>query len=199
MNAGAPHKVLFKFGDIEFSAEGAVETCRSQFDDFMTFLRASGAEPRRPAASPQPAARENGEPREQSEKSRPTEDLSCSDRTDQVENGEIARLRGLFHEDDRDVISLRRKPDTETSDRDGLLLLLLGYRLLRSQRSVPARALMLGARQSGIKVKDRVSSFLGPLPHLVTREASKHGNCYALTNPGHDSALELLNKMLAQA
>ena len=202
MNGATAHRVHFRLGQVEFNAEGPAETVKEQFTSFLKFASTHGATFHVPAARLHGTVPENGNGRESEGQNAarpsplPPTDPIRSDDQDGLD--EAANTASVFSEDEHTgVISLRALPRTNAPETDTLLLLLLGHLTLKRARNVKATALMRGAKQSGIKMGDRISKFLVPYQSLVTRGGDRHASWYALTNPGIEHAKKLCSEILA--
>jgi hypothetical protein len=189
MTDDAAQKVHFKVGDKEFGAEGTVETVQRALAIFLDLI---GAEPNGGGASPDDSGNHDGAPVDPPSPSNPV--------LPDCPNGDAdsATLEQMFREEADGVISLRSLPRTASAAADGLCLLLLGHLVLKNRPSVSAKILMKGAKQSGIAVRDRVSTFLGKCSQYVVAHGTTRGTAYALNNPGIDYTKNLLKETLRQ-
>lgn len=98
-------------------------------------------------------------------------------------------------QDRNGVVSLTAMPRTERSEADALLVVLLGYSILRNLHTVSAPQLMQSARQSGIQA-DRIDRILAPYGNYLTVGGFKKGKKYGLNNQGITRAKEVLKGIL---
>jgi hypothetical protein len=167
-----PHKVRIKIGDAEFEAEGSEESVKQQYADFLAALAVAG---------PQKAPKADG--------------AKGNNQQDAAEPDKSALTR-LFQVDG-DLVSLKFLPKTETATPDALMLLLLGYALLKNQEMVLGTQLTRAARQSGLAKIERVDRAFGKYgDDFLQRGGAKKGTRYGLNNQGTNKAKELLAMML---
>jgi hypothetical protein len=195
MNGETAHKVQCRLGHLEFSAEGREEIVH---EEYAGFLRAASAlDLRAPQAVPETR---DGRDHDEDNPSRSTPSATANPDRHGVQDGpgHASNMIDVFAKDEKTgVISLRALPRTQSPETDALLLLLLGHLIIDKRRSVRAPLLAKGARQSGMKMDDRVTTFLEPHRALVTRGGPTHGSMYTLTNPGIAHAERLLSDILA--
>ena len=165
--ADEPYKLHVKIGDAVFEAEGPKDTVEAQFQLFLELARNAPPPPPSPIEPPAPQTRET--------------------LTDE-------ESRQLF-DDEGELISLHVLPPTENRQRDTLLLLLWGYRVLKRQVAVTAGELIHAARQSGLKL-DRIDRILNASTEYVRSGGAKKGKRYSLNNQGINHAAQLARSML---
>jgi hypothetical protein len=171
-----PHKLHIKIGHVEFNAEGSEATVNEQYKKFLEVVAAVGLSQ---ANEPPPGA-DNGFARQ---------DVPALPQAPSA-----AEMQRVFSEDGEGVISLRLLPKTDSRAADAVVMILYGFRALKSQIDVPAADLIQGLRQSGISL-DRIDRVLAPYDQYVQRGGTKRGSRYALTNPGVSHAEKLVSEM----
>jgi len=197
MNTTTALKVHFKIDPPEFTAEGATDVVVRLYDDFVGLVRTREPLHRPPVNYRQSTMNEADDDHESEEQNEQAKDSSPPIRSEHLVNGAAPKFGRLF-EDNGNTLSLRRLPQTGDVRTDALILLLLGYRVLRNQQNVLAGPLLKGAKDSGVKIDDRVARILKKVPHLVIRPQPGQKSPYRLTNPGVDHAMDIANKLLAQ-
>jgi hypothetical protein len=170
----APHRIRVKYGEAEFDAEGAEDTVKSQYKEFMEFL----------ASAPKLIATAA---RDQEEDDDEGDGAVVSKRQSDL-------LKRAFRTEGNDV-SLRVLPPGNgdgNRDADALVVLLYGFLRLNSQQEVSAMALMAAARQSGLQ-RERLDRVVPA--DFVNRGGHRKGVRYSLNNRGIARAEELLERM----
>jgi hypothetical protein len=171
----APHRIRVKVGNAEFDAEGAEDTVKSHFEQFMSLVASL------PASMTNPVE-QNGDGKENNNR---TAESVVSERQAEL-------LERAFRVDGEQV-SLRVLPPTNgTRDADALVVLLYGFLRLVNQQEVSASGLMAAARQSGIQ-RDRIDRTV-PV-EFTNRGGHRKGVRYSLNNRGITRAEELLENM----
>lgn len=175
------YKIRVKIGDHEFEAEGPADAVKEQFAAFKELVGAAPA----PKGTPPPA--------------KPS--LPDSEDNDSREPGssDRDRLKLLFSEEsDGRLITLRIPPQGERREADALLLIALGYRLLKGVDEVLVTVLKEASHRSGISIQrvDRVAS-RDVSDNLFIKTGSGKGGKYRLTNTGITRAKELMETALS--
>lgn len=173
-------KLRVTMGANDFEAEGSQEYVEKQFDIFIETLERFGfakdIEPKDPPANKKDAARAVGG-NGQSGTAAPAYPPAGSPLPISLES-----MRKIAHQDG-DLITLTALPTGETAEADGLMLLLLAHKAMRSLDSVPTDDVLAGMRQSGYTV-ERLDRIVQSIETLVIRTGVKRGTKYRLTNPG---------------
>lgn len=170
---GSAYKLHVKIGQSEFTAEGTEESVKQDYERFLAAL----------SIVPSPA--------------RPlTENLQIQPGRSEITTPDLEPtvLQRAFTEDQQGIVSLRVRPSTPNRVADALLLILYGFRFLRSQHDVPVIQLMEAARQSGVGI-DRIDRAIAPHRELITYGGTRRGGRYGLNNPGVIMAETLLREM----
>lgn len=177
-----PYKLHIKIGPHEFHGEGSEERVRADFEEWKNLIT-GGAAPQKPGQAPTPQV------------------IGVAD-VMTPGDADTQRLNRLFLQDDKGVISLKIRPTTETPVADALLLILLGYKLLKNKEDVLVTQLNAALDKSGTGAGERidrapgVSSYLRD--NLIIKGGRARGGRYQLSNTGVARAQALMESMLAQ-
>lgn len=109
-------------------------------------------------------------------------------------------LAPIFHQDPNGrMLSLTARPSGDSSELDGLLLILLGHKEIRGEELVSSDELLFGLKQSGYTIEraDRVA-IRGESQGLLTRTGVRRGTRYRLTVPGIARAKKTAEELLEQ-
>jgi hypothetical protein len=200
MSSATALKVQFEWRQYKFGAEGSPEDVDDQFDKFLRF--ASDHEASDPPVRLNRTAVETGADRENDEYEEerafplpPASTVGLSEQNGRSHTSIAADIAAdVFAKDAHGgMISLRVLPRTSAPETDALILLLFAHLTIDNRRSVSGAILAKGARQSGVRLDDRVVTFLEPYRDLVTRSGPPNGSVYSLTNPGIAHAKAILN------
>lgn len=158
------HRIKIKLGDAEFEAEGSEQSVQAQYELFLSALkRETAKEP----GTPNPKANGAVEQERQASPSAFDETL-------------LARIFELRQDG---VIALRVLPKGNDKEADALLLLLYGYRRLKTEEDVLATHLLRAAQHSGVAVY-RPAHALAVYDQFLIRGGQKKGSTYSLNNQG---------------
>lgn len=157
------HKIKAKIGDDIFEGEGAEESVRADYRDWLTRVD-------REKTNPIPKA-----------VSQPPGDIEIDD----------ARLARIFELRQDDLVVFRIQPPKTLESADILTLLIFGYRKLKNQENILATQLLKAARQSGFTV-DRIDRIAEPyIGQYILRGGQRKGATYTLTTQGILKAQEI--------
>lgn len=169
-------KLHIKVGPHEFEGEGPEETVKKSFDDWKSLVASiPPAETIRTAAPTSSAGGTNGS-------------------AAALETDELSRL--FVHDEKKGLVTLRILPRGDERDANAALLVLLGFRQLKSQDEVPVTQLKPALKQSGCNV-DRVDAVVEKYQRegLINKGGSGKGGKYSLTNSGVEKAHTLARTM----
>lgn len=176
-----PYKVRAQFGAFAFEAEGDKDTVMEQYRMFLDALKATSAAVPLPKSTPPQSV-----PVTQVESLERGIDLPAPD-----SGGISPELLERAYSRERGVISLRVIPPGKTGAADALLLLLLGYHVLKGEHDVYGTQLMKAARISGLPI-DRIDRVISDHRGLFIRGGARRGARYALNNQGKVRAKAIL-------
>ena len=180
------HKLKVKFGEFEFEASGTEASVQKQFELFMKGVTA-------PPVPKQPLP-----PKDGAGGTGTNTDGAKSDRPRQTSVGaaiEQQTIDSAFACDAKGTVSLKAIPsDSENSNADALLLILYGFRVVKSQNDVMVTQLAIAARQSGVNV-ERVDRTIAARQGLFLKAGLRRGGKYQLNNRGIQHAEALLRDM----
>jgi len=164
------HRIKVKLGDAEFEAEGAEDKVQAQYEQFLTAIAHA---PKPSVDTPLTKDKKNDQP------PGPVDD---------------ALMMRLFEQREDGIVALRVLPQGTEREADTLLLLLYGYKRLRSEQNILATRLVRAANHSGLKLTylNRVQA---QLTQYVMRGGQRKGATYALNNQGVLKAEEIAAKM----
>lgn len=182
-----PHRIRIRFGEAEFEAEGSADVVGENYARFMALLETKEPPAPRPVDRPREEASAVEQPQGRTAEGPPGD-------TEALGEEELRRLF-LQH---GSLVSLRLLPHGKEREVDALLLILLGYRLLRQQHDVMATQLMKAAKQSGLQV-GRLDRTIGKQTAQVTSGGSGRGKRYALNNQGVRKAEQIARSILGGA
>lgn len=168
------YKLHIKIGENEFNSEGPAEIVKEAFDTWRELIASM---PSKPTVSK--------EGRNNSKYIDP-------------DNIEPERLNRLFlYDPTKDLMSVRIFPRGTERERDTLLLILLGYKVLKDKHEVMATKLTRSMRQSGCKVT-RVDRLAAKYINqgLVNKGGMAKSGHYSLTNTGLARAIEIMDEIL---
>ena len=167
-----PYKLNVKIGEHEFNSEGAAEDVKEAFSIWKELIASTNH-------SAAPKEQRNGF-------------FSAGSQ------GEAERLNRLFlHDPNKDLVSVKIFPRGNDRERDTVLLILLGYKLLKDQHEVMATKLTPAMRQSGCKL-DRIDRIAAKYVHqgLINKGGIGKSGRYSLTNTGVAKATEIMEGLL---
>jgi hypothetical protein len=169
------YKISAKLGSAEFSAEGAEESVRADYDRFLAALRerTAGAEV----------------------DSGPNGGIAAS-ATDSV-GVDASILQAVFKVDEeRSLVSLRVLPTGDSAERaaEAALLILYGFHTLLGNTEAPVTKLLASLRESGITV-ERFDRTIGRHSDLILKGGQKIGARYRLNNLGMAHAAKALRAL----
>ena len=175
----SPYRLKIKVGQHEFEAEGSPEDVREQFQAFKEMI---AVVPLSPTPNPQiqPAKDQNGQER-------------APEKTD-VPLGELA-LTEIMKVEVR-TVSLTVRPKTLI---DGILLILLGQKLLRQNDSVTGGEILNGLKTTGgleFGRIDRVMEDIGKDGDIIITGENR-GKRYRMTNAGVTKARRIASELIA--
>ncbi len=167
------YKIQTKIGSAEFSAEGAEESVRADYDRFLRVLEA------RPAASDFRQA--NGSSEQGAE--------SAGDLDQSL-------LQAVFKTDqEHGWVSLKVLPPADSSNRaaDAAVILMYGFHKVLDQSEAPVTKLLGGLRESGISI-DRFDRVIAAHSGLILKGGQKIGAKYRLNNQGMIQAATMIRQ-----
>jgi hypothetical protein len=167
------YKIQTKIGSAEFSAEGAEESVRADYDRFLRVLET------RPAASDFREA--NGSSGQAAE--------SAGDLDEPL-------LQAVFKTDqEHGWVSLKVLPPADSSNRaaDAALILIYGFHRVLGQSEAPVTKLLGGLRESGISI-DRFDRIIAAHSSLILKGGQKIGAKYRLNNQGMIQAAAMIRQ-----
>jgi hypothetical protein len=166
------HRIKAKLGPHEFDAEGDRELVSKQYDQFLAAVTAI-------AQTPNPMAPGKPDGRQDNISGEPSADV----------------LNRVFRNDE--PFSLLAKPKSDNADADGLIVLMYGMAVLKSEKYVTGAMLMKSAKQSGLKLKaDRVDRTIDEyINKYVNAAGNKRGLRYSLNNEGIKHAVRLIKEL----
>ncbi len=169
-----PYKLNIKVGPHEFHGEGAEESVRRDFEEWKSLI--STAEASKAGTN------------------------KFTNTAPEAGAGEIdqQQLSKLFINDEKkSLVSLKLLPQTDDRDGDALLLILLGFKLIRQQEEVSVTDLTPALKQSGC-TGDRVDRIASRAlsQNLLHKGGRAKGSRYSLTNSGIEYAKNLSNSMI---
>jgi hypothetical protein len=167
------YKIQTRIGSAEFSAEGAEESVRADYDRFLRVLEA------RPTASNFREA--DGSPVQGAES---TGDLDES------------LLQAVFKTDqEHGWVSLKVLPPADSSNRaaDAAVILIYGFHRVLGQSEAPVTKLLGGLRESGISI-DRFDRLIAAHSSLILKGGQKIGAKYRLNNQGMIQAAAMIRQ-----
>jgi hypothetical protein len=171
------YKLQVKVGEHEFSSEGPVESVKEAFEAWKELI-----------SLPSP-----GQLRTNKERINGFE-LSAGYTLD------TDQLNRIFHYDSaKDLISVKIFPRGDDRNRDTLLMILYGYKTLKTQHEVLATKLTPAMKQSGCKIDrlDRIASrYINQ--GLINKGGMGKSGHYSLTNTGMVRAVEIINELLTR-
>lgn len=169
-----PYKLHLKIGPHEFSAEGPAEVVKQDFEMWKSLIHDLPAQSALPASS-----EKNGK--------------AGSD-TSALPKEQIERIYLL--DDKRDMLTLRILPRSDDRYADALLLVVLGYKIIKGTDEIMVTQLKPAMRQSGCMVEriDQVAAKYVRQGYLNKGGMGKGGR-YSLTNSGIEKATALLNSL----
>ena len=168
------YKLHVKIGEHEFNSEGPAEVVKEAFETWKELI---GSNPGKTTTSRE---RYNGFE---------SADPSTLD---------TERLNRVFlYDSGKDLVSVNIFPRGADRVRDTLLLVLLGYKALKSQHEVMATKLTPALRQSGCKI-DRVDRLAAKYINqgLINKGGMAKSGRYSLTNTGLARAIEVMDDLL---
>jgi hypothetical protein len=169
-------KLHMKVGPHEFDGEGPADAVRKSFDDWKSLVASMpSAETTYATANSSLGGGINGS-------------------AGVLEAEELARL--FVHDEKKGIVTLRILPRGDDRDANAALLVLLGFRQLKSQDEVPVTQLKPALKQSGCNV-DRVDAVVGKYQRegFINKGGSGKGGKYSLTNSGIEKAHTLTRTM----
>jgi hypothetical protein len=199
MNSASAYKLHCELGPYKFDAEGREEIVHDAYNGWLRAVQDPASTFLTRDHHTVPVNGSGGEHEEHDAvRASPVPPVNPVHPGDQDGRGITSQTAYIFIKDDKSgLISLRHVPRTASPQTDAIILLMYGHLIIDNQRSVDAKLLTKGARQSGVKIADRVSPLLEPYPLLVTRGGHRRATRYALTNPGIAHAKKLLSDLLA--
>ena len=168
------YKLHLKIGLHEFSAEGPVDVVKQDFELWKSMISDLPAQP-----VPAAALGQNG--------AAPPNNSAPPKET--IEKVYVIDER-------RDMLSLRVLPRSDDRYADALLLLLLGYKIIKGADEMMVTQLKPSLRQSGCMV-DRVDQIAAKYVRhgFLNKGGMGKGGRYSLTNSGAEKAIALLNSL----
>ena len=168
------YKLHLKIGPHEFSAEGPVEVVKQDFELWKALIQEVPVQ-----VAPAAPVEQNGKP--PANTSGP-----AKEQMDKV----------YLFDDKRDLLSLRILPRSDDRYADAVLLVLLGYKLIKHLDEVMVTQLKPAMRQSGCMVEriDQVAAKYVRQGFLNKGGMGKGGR-YSLTNSGIEKAAALLHNL----
>ena len=170
-------KLRIKIGPHEFEAEGSQDYIKEQFEEFKDLINYD--------ANQQPAEHEQ----------------PSTTGTETLEDERVRERLGLLfaHDANRNLISLRIPTTGDHRVADTILLILLGYRLLRNEDELLVTQIKTSLDQSGNRAGriDRITARYVS-DGLMIKTGKAKGGRYRLTNMGIAAAQELMERLLAQ-
>lgn len=174
------YKLRIKIGPYEFEAEGPQDAVQKQFEAFKTMIDSG--------TIPVPEVAEESPPTD-------TDDNSAQTLQDLFSQAQLDVL--YAHDSKRKLVSLRMPVQGQRRAPDAILLILLGYRMLRNDDEVPVTQLKPALAQSGIRVQrvDRQTErYIND--GLLLKIGRGKGGRYRLTNKGQAIAEGLMKELL---
>jgi hypothetical protein len=184
-------KLRIKVGTHEFEAEGAQEYVEGRYESFVETLERFGfakATPQDPAD-----AKNDGAGAAAAAARAGTEGQTGTPATGPA-TVSLDEIRRIAHQQD-ELITLTALPGGDSTEADGLILLLLAHKVMRNVDSVSTDDLLAGMKQSGFTV-DRLDRIVKGIDALVIRTGVKRGTKYRLTNPGLVRAKAIAERLL---
>ncbi len=168
------YKLHLKIGPHEFSAEGPVEVVNQDFERWKLLIQDIPIQ----SATP-PPTNQNGR---------------LPDNGSPPTKGQIDKVYVL--DDKRDMISLRILPRSDDRYADALLLILLGYKIIKAVEDLMVTQLKPAMRQSGCLV-ERVDQVAAKYVRqgFLNKGGMGKGGRYSLTNSGVEKATAILNSI----
>ena len=167
------YKIQTKIGAAEFSAEGAEESVRADYERFLRLLELQ-------ATSPEPArGKESG-------------GVGIKDDVGLEES----LLETVFKTDqERGWVSLKMLPPAESNNRaaGAALILLFGFHKILGQLEAPVTKLIGGLRESGISI-DRFDRIIAAHSSLILKGGQRVGAKYRLNNQGMSQAAAMIKQ-----
>jgi len=123
-----------------------------------------------------------------------------TDTASTIEAPSESPLVAIFHQESNGrMLSLTAKPSGDSSEVDGLLLLLLGHKEIRGVDLVSSDELLYGLKQSGYNLEraDRIA-IRAQDQGFLTRTGIRRGTRYRLTVPGGARAKQIAQELLEQ-
>ena len=174
------YKLHVKIGPHEFSAEGPVDDVKEQFDAFKELISTAQAVP--------------------TEKIRGADATDSSELESSADTQDERLLRILYGQNDkRGLVTLRIVRKGKEGIPESILLILLGYLILRNEEEVGVTKLKLALAQSGIRTEriDRKTvSYVDS--GLLIKHGKAKGSRYRLTNTGEAEARRLMEELLKE-
>lgn len=164
-------KLKVRLGTDEFDGEGPEEIITKQYADFLSARMTA-------IPSTQPPKQPNG-----------VGESTPPINPEQSNIARIARVEGR-------LVILTALPQGENREIDAALLLLVGYRILRSSELVSADEMLGGLKQSGLPL-DRADRLMAraEAQGLITKTGIRRGVKYRLTQPGLTRAETLAREL----
>lgn len=176
------YRLHVKIGTHEFEAEGSAEVVKEQFEIFKELIGSTSA---------QSLAQEE----------EPNSITIANSDAESGGNGDITRRQSILfaHDSKRSLVTLRIPRRGKQGVSESILLVLLGYCLLRSEDEVGVTKIKTSLAQSGIKAEriDRQTSSDVDNGLLLKMGRAK-GSKYRLTNTGRNKAERLMEETLSQ-
>jgi hypothetical protein len=171
-----PYKLHVKIGSHEFQGEGAEESVRRDFEDWIKLI---GTVPSKPLA--------------------PIPETPASPVNGTIESPDIDQLvlSKVFITDPKsDHVSLRIQPQTGEKESDSIVLILLGHKYLKHQEEVAVTQLKAAMIQSGFRVARVDRMAVRPVGQgFVHKGGAGKGGRYSLTNTGIEKGKNLLSAL----
>jgi hypothetical protein len=162
-------RLKMKIGNAEFEADVAEDEVQPMYDQFLSMLGHEDRTPKRAGS------------------------VEHFDRA--YDRRALMRIFDL-HEDG--AVVLKVLPVGHDRETDALLLLLYGYRLLKSEECVMATHLFRAAKKSGISLRRPVYLYVRN-SRFVIRNGQRKGSNYALNGDGLAMAKEITARILGKA
>ena len=168
-------------GEHEFEADGPPDVVASQLAIWKDLIGSVGAGPTASPAASESRGQSSG--------------ISKDDaRTQPLQDDGAARI---FQADDRsDLVTLRVHPRGDQRESEALLLLVLGFKLLRNVEDVLVTKLKESVRVSGLSI-DRIDRAAEPSLNgrLMLKSGRGKGGRYRLTHTGLEMARRIANEI----
>lgn len=204
------HRIKIRMGDVEFDAEGNSTVVAAQYDAFLATLRllrgleTQGLTPRETSPTAKQGDRVKPQPPTAPEAEFVDEDEAVEEPDEEEYETALSiasSLRDIAEHDvdlyqlgERNEVVLPRLREAGLTPPQALLVLLLGYVLLKNEDGLTGIWLMRSLKGSGYSDVERIDELVQDGEEIATH-GQYRGKRYTLTDVGGVTATELLSKV----